>query len=91
MTDPAALRADYTRGNLDESDVADEWYPQLRLWFDTAAGDPAVLVASSAKIREALGWSPKYERLDDIVGSAWRWMQKFDATATRYSTTPHAR
>jgi len=55
------------------------------------AGDPAVLVASSAKIREALGWSPKYERLDDIVGSAWRWMQKFDATAARYSTTPHAR
>jgi UDP-glucose 4-epimerase len=55
------------------------------------AGDPAVLVASSAKIRQALGWSPRYELLDDIVGSAWRWMQKFDATAARYSATQHAR
>jgi UDP-glucose 4-epimerase len=55
------------------------------------AGDPAVLVASSAKIRQALGWSPRYQLLDDIVGSAWRWMQKFDATAARYSATQHAR
>jgi pyridoxamine 5'-phosphate oxidase len=53
MTDPAALRADYTRGNLDESDVADEWYPQLRLWFDTAAGDPAVLEANAIQLATA--------------------------------------
>jgi len=53
MTDPAALRADYTRGNLDESDVADEWYPQLRLWFDTAAGDPAVLEANAVQLATA--------------------------------------
>lgn len=50
MTDPAALRADYTRGNLDDSDVADEWYPQLRLWFDTAAADPAVLEANAVQL-----------------------------------------
>src|SRR4051812_24410607 len=53
MTDPAALRADYTRGNLDESDVADEWYPQLRLWFDTAAADPAVLEANAIQLATA--------------------------------------
>jgi len=53
MTDPAALRADYTRGNLDESDLADAWYPQLRLWFDTAAADPTVLEANAVQLATA--------------------------------------
>ncbi|HWY69519.1 MAG TPA: UDP-glucose 4-epimerase GalE [Terriglobales bacterium] len=39
-------------------------------------GDPAVLVASSEKIRRELGWKPKYPNLDDIVASAWEWMQQ---------------
>src|SRR5438477_4314313 len=39
-------------------------------------GDPAVLVASSEKIRRELGWKPRYPSLDDIVASAWQWMQK---------------
>jgi pyridoxamine 5'-phosphate oxidase len=50
MTDPAALRANYSRGNLNEADVADTWYPQLRLWFDTAAADPAVLEANAIQL-----------------------------------------
>src|SRR3954468_4302499 len=50
MTDPAALRANYTRGNLDESDVAATWYPQLRLWFDNAAAPPAVLEANAIQL-----------------------------------------
>jgi pyridoxamine 5'-phosphate oxidase len=50
MTDPAALRADYTRGNLDEADVAETWYPQLRLWFDTAAADPTILEANAVQL-----------------------------------------
>jgi UDP-glucose 4-epimerase len=50
------------------------------------AGDPAVLVASSAKIRQQLGWTPEYTSLDDIVGSAWKWL-----TAARYSEPQHAR
>ncbi len=54
-------------------------------------GDPAVLVASSSRIRQALGWAPKYELLDDIVGSAWTWMQKFKPTAPRYSASQPAR
>ncbi len=37
-------------------------------------GDPPVLVASSSKIREQLGWTPEYTSLDDIVGSAWTWL-----------------
>jgi UDP-glucose-4-epimerase GalE len=39
-------------------------------------GDPARLVASSAKVRQALGWSPKYADLDTIVGTAWRWHER---------------
>ncbi len=39
-------------------------------------GDPAVLIASSAKIETELGWKPKYTRLDDIVRSAWEWHQQ---------------
>lgn len=53
MTDPAALRADYTRGNLDEAELADSWYPQLRLWFDTAAADPTVLEANAIQLATA--------------------------------------
>jgi UDP-glucose 4-epimerase len=40
------------------------------------AGDPAVLIATSAKIETELGWKPKYTQLDDIVGSAWEWHQQ---------------
>ena len=36
-------------------------------------GDPAVLVASSAKIRQELGWQPQRSELETIVGDAWRW------------------
>jgi len=35
-------------------------------------GDPAVLVASSDRIRAELGWRPRYE-LRQIVESAWAW------------------
>jgi UDP-glucose 4-epimerase len=40
------------------------------------AGDPAVLVASSEKIKAELGWKPKFAELDAIVASAWEWHQK---------------
>jgi UDP-glucose 4-epimerase len=39
-------------------------------------GDPAVLIASSAKIGADLGWRPKYTQLDEIVLSAWEWHQQ---------------
>lgn len=38
-------------------------------------GDSAVLVASSEKIRRELGWSPRFQDLRTIIGSAWKWMQ----------------
>jgi UDP-glucose 4-epimerase len=40
------------------------------------AGDPAVLVASSEKIKAELGWKPKFAELDAIVASAWEWHQQ---------------
>ncbi len=39
-------------------------------------GDPAVLVASSAKAMRELGWKPRYTSLDDIIRTAWIWHQK---------------
>ena len=41
------------------------------------AGDPAVLVASSDKIRQELGWNPRFADLETIVGDAWKWHQRF--------------
>ncbi|TVX95483.1 UDP-glucose 4-epimerase GalE [Cohnella terricola] len=37
------------------------------------AGDPAVLIASSERARRELGWTPRREKLEDIVKSAWAW------------------
>ena len=37
------------------------------------AGDPAVLIASSEKIRKELKWEPKYNELSTIVETAWNW------------------
>jgi UDP-glucose 4-epimerase len=37
------------------------------------AGDPAILVASSARIMRDLGWRPRLAHLDDIVATAWHW------------------
>jgi len=36
-------------------------------------GDPAVLVASSARIHRELGWEPRYRQLNEVVASAWQW------------------
>lgn len=38
-------------------------------------GDPATLVASSDKIRKELRWQPQYPGLEQIIESAWRWLQ----------------
>jgi UDP-glucose 4-epimerase len=40
-------------------------------------GDPAELVASSAKAQELIGWAPKYSDLDTLVASTWKMYQKF--------------
>jgi UDP-glucose 4-epimerase len=38
-------------------------------------GDPAVLVASSGKIEQELGWTRTYTSIEDIIQSAWNFHQ----------------
>ncbi len=38
-------------------------------------GDPPALYAEPSKIRQELGWSARITDLDEIIDSAWRWMQ----------------
>jgi UDP-glucose 4-epimerase len=38
------------------------------------AGDPAVLIASSDRIKRELGWQPQFQDLRLIVQSAWDWL-----------------
>jgi UDP-glucose 4-epimerase len=37
------------------------------------AGDAAVLIASSGKIRRLLGWNLQYPDVESIIASAWQW------------------
>ncbi len=40
------------------------------------AGDPARLVASSDRISAQLGWRPAFPGLEEIIASAWEWLQR---------------
>jgi len=39
------------------------------------AGDPPVLVASSEKIQQELGWQPQKPELATMIADAWEWLQ----------------
>lgn len=39
-------------------------------------GDPAILIASSDKAKDLLGWKPKYDSLETIIETAWNWHKK---------------
>jgi len=56
-------------------------------------GDPAILVASSERIRRKLGWKRKYPSIEEIVRHAWIWRKKNprgyqDSTAEMSSVRP---
>lgn len=36
-------------------------------------GDPDVLVASSTKAREVLGWKPQFDDISKLIETAWKW------------------
>ncbi len=40
-------------------------------------GDPAVLVADSAKARKILGWNPRLNKIENIIETAWKWHSKY--------------
>jgi len=48
------------------------------------AGDPAILVASSAKAAEELNWHPKYPDLESIVATAWNFHKQVVPTSITY-------
>jgi UDP-glucose 4-epimerase len=52
---------------------------------DRRAGDPAMLVADSGKIRKELGWKPRFESLRTIIETAWAWHSK---ESRRKKTSP---
>jgi UDP-glucose 4-epimerase len=39
-------------------------------------GDPPILISSSQKAMEVLGWRPRYESIDEIIETAWKWSLK---------------
>lgn len=39
------------------------------------SGDPALLIASSQKAKEILGWEPQITDIKEIIASAWKWHQ----------------
>lgn len=41
-------------------------------------GDPAVLIGSSQKAKEILGWNPQYVDIEGIVETAWNWHKKLN-------------
>lgn len=42
---------------------------------DRRPGDPPMLVGSSEKARQILGWQPQYADLSNIIRHAWQWHQ----------------
>jgi len=39
-------------------------------------GDPPMLIAKADRIRQVIGWAPRYNDLTRIVDDAWRWERK---------------
>ncbi|GGE25470.1 UDP-glucose 4-epimerase GalE [Streptococcus himalayensis] len=40
---------------------------------DRRPGDPDTLIASSEKARQVLGWTPKFDDIERIIETAWKW------------------
>jgi UDP-glucose 4-epimerase len=46
-------------------------------------GDPAILCASPAKLKQKLGWAPAHSDLKEIVKGAWQWETSDENSASR--------
>ena len=46
---------------------------------DRRTGDPDILVANSKKALRDLGWIPKFNKLDDIIQTAWDWHKIYES------------
>jgi UDP-glucose 4-epimerase len=45
------------------------------VYGDRREGDPPILVGSSDRVRQMLGWQPEYPGLAEIISHAWQWHQ----------------
>ena len=43
---------------------------------DRREGDPPVLISSSRKASDIIGWKPQFADIETIVGTAWNWHKK---------------
>jgi len=55
---------------------------------DRREGDPAVLIASSDKIKSGLNWRPEFQDLRMIIESAWRWKRTSIQQSNPATSTP---
>ncbi|MCG7870791.1 MAG: UDP-glucose 4-epimerase GalE [Candidatus Thiodiazotropha lotti] len=78
--DSAILNCGYGHGfsvrELLKSVEAANGSPLNIIEAERRAGDPPELVAGAEKVREVLGWSPKYDDLSVIASSALAWERK---------------
>jgi UDP-glucose 4-epimerase len=54
--------------------VTDRTVP--RSYHPRREGDPPILVADATRARTELGWNPTRSTLDQMIGSAWDWMER---------------
>jgi UDP-glucose-4-epimerase GalE len=47
--------------------------PVPRMEHPRRDGDPAILVAKAGRAHEVLGWTQRFEKLEEIVKTAWSW------------------
>ena len=55
------------------------------------AGDPPSAVADAARAGRELGWQPRFDSLEPILESAWRWQQQGRAAVQARTSHPSAR
>ncbi len=50
-------------------------HPIPAMFGERRPGDPPELVADASRAKEVLGWRPKYNEIQPIVQTAWKWHQ----------------
>jgi UDP-glucose 4-epimerase len=45
-------------------------------------GDPPILIADNRKIKQRLNWKPKYDDLEYIISTAWKWENRKNGKET---------
>ena len=52
------------------------------------AGDPAILVAGSERIRRELGWQPRFDGISALIATAWAWHRQHPRGYGKGTTAP---